>query len=659
MSLVAPEPDLVVIESEQPLFRGSAEPERFPDRDVEGPTTYSSTWNRCDIRPDVTIASNATLETHASAPMKCHVTGRGVRPRRAAARAPRLRVHVHRSRWGRGWNRSSPRATVDPWEMEFRLLGPLEAADHGELIALGPTKRRALLALLLLNLGRAMPIGGLVDELWGDDPPASARKAIQIHVSRLRKLLPDGSLETLATGYRLDVGRENVDLYRFERLRADARLAVEERRSAHAAGLLRDALALWRGSPLAEFESEPFARLEAGRLEELHIAALEERIDAELLLGRDRDLVGELETLVARHPMRERLLAQLMLALHRVGRDADALAAFRAQRRVLSEEYGLEPSQTLRELELRILRHDPVLRPRSELRSGMSTVPEEGVSVRRRAPVRYARSGGLNIAYQVTGDGPVDLVLVSGFVSHLEKDWDEPRHARFLDRLGSSARLIRFDKRGTGLSDRPGGVPDLETRMDDVRAVMDATACPRAVLFGYSEGGPMSVLFAATYPERVRALVLYGCYAKRLDPDDDYPWAPTRQARRAYVAQLERDWGFEADMRTMCPSADDDMARWWGERCRAAASPGAVRALLEMNSLIDVRALLPNVHVPTLVAHRGTDYDVSVQEGRYLAARIPGARFVELPGADHFVAVEADQILDVVEPFLEDCAASS
>ena len=135
---------------------------------------------------------------------------------------------------------------------------------------------------------------------------------------------------------------------------------------------------------------------------------------------------------------------------------------------------------------------------------------------------RYAKSGDVSIAYQVVGDGPIDLVLVPGFVSHLDIDWDDPAHARFLRRLASFSRLIRFDKRGTGLSDRPGGLPDLETRMDDVRAVMDAAGSERAALFGYSEGGPMSVLFTATYPEMTSALVLYGTYAKRQDPDDDY-----------------------------------------------------------------------------------------------------------------------------------------
>ena len=147
------------------------------------------------------------------------------------------------------------------------------------------------------------------------------------------------------------------------------------------------------------------------------------------------------------------------------------------------------------------------------------------------APIEYARSGDVNVAYQVTGDGPFDLVLVSGFVSHLENDWDYPSAAHFLERLGAFARLIRFDKRGTGLSDRAVGLPDFETRMDDVRAVMDAAGSERAALFGYSEGGPLAILFAATYPERVRALVLYGTYAKRSGPDDDYPWCETAEER--------------------------------------------------------------------------------------------------------------------------------
>ena len=212
------------------------------------------------------------------------------------------------------------------------------------------------------------------------------------------------------------------------------------------------------------------------------------------------------------------------------------------------------------------------------------------------AETRYAKSDGVNIAYQVTGDGPLDLVMVMGFISHLELDWEEPRAAHFIERLSSFARLIRFDKRGTGLSDRPGGLPDLETRMDDVRAVMDAVGSERAALIGISEGGPMAALFAATYPERTSALVLYGTYAKRQDPDEDYPWPVTREERIAYADEVERTWGSRGRSR-VCSRRTPTMRLPSGGRCvrAAAAGPGAARDLILMNSEIDVRDVLPVV----------------------------------------------------------------
>ena len=264
----------------------------------------------------------------------------------------------------------------------------------------------------------------------------------------------------------------------------------------------------------------------------------------------------------------------------------------------------------------------------------------------------YAKSGDLNIAYQVIGDGPLDLVLVPGFVSHLDNDWEEPRSAHFLQRLATFSRLIRFDKRGTGLSDRPPGLPDLETRLDDVRAVMDAVGSKRAALFGYSEGGPMSILFAASYPDRTSSLVLYGTYAKRQDPDDDYPWCPTVAERREYAAVVEREWGSESDLGTMAPNADEAMVRWWRARARASASPGAARDLILMNSQVDVRTVLPAVRVPTLVLHRRGDRDSRLEEGRYIASRIREARLVELEGDDHVPWIDSDQVVDEVEEFL-------
>jgi class 3 adenylate cyclase len=258
----------------------------------------------------------------------------------------------------------------------------------------------------------------------------------------------------------------------------------------------------------------------------------------------------------------------------------------------------------------------------------------------------------VNIAYQVTGGGPLDLVLVPGFFSHLEIGREHPGHARFLERLESFARLICFDKRGTGLSDRGVGLPDFETRMDDVRAVMDAAGSDSAALLGYSEGGPMCVLFAATYPERTRALVLYGTYAKRRDPDDDYPWAPTREEREHDAFDLERRWGENVDISTMAPGADDELRAWFARLGRASVSPAGARDLILMNSEADVRELLGSVQCPTLVLHRTGDRDARVEEGRYIGSRIPGAQFVELEGDDHVPSIDPDQIVDEVEEFL-------
>jgi pimeloyl-ACP methyl ester carboxylesterase len=278
------------------------------------------------------------------------------------------------------------------------------------------------------------------------------------------------------------------------------------------------------------------------------------------------------------------------------------------------------------------------------------------LSLRPSAPVRYTVSDGLHIAYQVTGSGPRDIVLVSGFISHLELDWGDPRHAHALDRLGRLGRLIRFDKRGTGMSDRPPGVPDVETRMHDVLAVMDAVDSKRAVLFGYSEGGAMACLFAATHPERVESLVLYGCYAKRTWAPD-YPWAVTEEKRQAYTDELVKRWDWEADALMRMPSADAAMQKWWAQRMRASATPTTVRALMDMNSLVDVRDALPSIRVPTLVLHRRGDALFRVEEAQYLAEQIPDAQLQLLDGDDHFIASDPDQILDVIEPFIASAAA--
>jgi class 3 adenylate cyclase/alpha-beta hydrolase superfamily lysophospholipase len=261
----------------------------------------------------------------------------------------------------------------------------------------------------------------------------------------------------------------------------------------------------------------------------------------------------------------------------------------------------------------------------------------------------YARSGKVRIAYQVVGNGPRDLIVVPGYISNLDHAWDEPGWLHLVTRLSSHSRVILFDKRGTGLSDRPGRLPTLEERMDDVRAVMDAAHSERAALFGISEGGAMSMLFAATYPERTQALVLYGSYGH-------FPsWVLPPDKFEAFIEVIDNQWGTGASLKVFAPSkvADERFRRWWARFERLGASPSDAIALMRMNNEIDIRHILPSIRVPTLVLHRAGDLRVSVEAGRYLGSTIPGAKYVEMPGSDHVPWVgDVDRLADEIEEFV-------
>ena len=258
-----------------------------------------------------------------------------------------------------------------------------------------------------------------------------------------------------------------------------------------------------------------------------------------------------------------------------------------------------------------------------------------------RPPVtRYVKSDGLSIAYQVLGDGPTDLVFVPSFVSNIELAWDWPPLAAFYLAFTSFARLILFDKRGTGLSDRVKRLPTIEERMHDLRAVMDAIGSRRAAVVGLSEGAPLAISFAAAHPDRVTHLVVYAPLPKATR-SDDYPWAKPAEWWEAVVQHFERSWGSPDYMRTdvawRAPSEQDNEAfvTWWSQYRRLGASPGAAADLARMNALIDVRDLLPRIRCPTTVVVRRGDRVVSIEHGRYVARTVPGARYVELSGEDH------------------------
>ena len=266
---------------------------------------------------------------------------------------------------------------------------------------------------------------------------------------------------------------------------------------------------------------------------------------------------------------------------------------------------------------------------------------------------RYAKSGDTYIAYQVMGNGPFDLVLVPGFITHLDMQMEQPLYASFMARLASFCRLIRFDKRGTGLSDRLTAIPTLEERMDDVRAVMDAAGSTRAALLGFSEGGPMSIVFAATYPKRTAALILYGSFARSAWAPDN-AWGITDEQLAAALKMREETWGQGKLVDRFSPSlaGDEEFRKFVGRMERASSSPGAALAISRMNHGIDVRHVLPTLGVPTLVLHRTGDA-INVEHGRYLARHINGATYVEFPGIDHNPWVgDANSLLGEIEAFL-------
>lgn len=268
----------------------------------------------------------------------------------------------------------------------------------------------------------------------------------------------------------------------------------------------------------------------------------------------------------------------------------------------------------------------------------------------------YAKSEDGHVAYQVVGSGPLDLVFIPNWASNLDVWWDDPGHRRFLNRLASFSRLICFDKRGTGVSDPVplAALPTLEQWLDDVRVVMDAAGSERAALFGWGEGGPMAMLFAATYPERTTALVLGDTFA-RLVRDEDYPHGLPAERAPAFLDAVVRGWGRGPHLDVLNPSVASDprYREWWSRYQRLSISPGAVTAMYATLLGIDLRPVLPAIRVPTLVVHRGGDAHIRAGHGRYLADHIPGARFVELPGDDHDFSVgDVEAVVDEAEEFL-------
>jgi DNA-binding SARP family transcriptional activator/class 3 adenylate cyclase len=381
----------------------------------------------------------------------------------------------------RGLEAASRSDADDVVGLDVRILGPLEIRAGESRLTFAGERRGALLALLLLNANRVISIDQLIDELWGEDPPGSGAKAVQVRVSQLRKSFADAGLDDLILtrppGYVIELAPDQLDLGRFEHLVAESDAAVAAGEPARSAELLREALALWRGQPLAEFGSAPFARGAGARLEELRLGAVERRIEADMALGRHADLVGELEALVSEHPFRERLRAQLMLALYRSGRQAEALEAYRAARGTLMDELGLEPSHSLQDLEREILHHDPKLAPAVATDSPVETpaawetpTPERSILV---APSEPARIQSLLAVAEPLTKRPRRELILSALVDEgieLDTTTAELESARAaLGRRGVPARIAAFTS-----ADRGPDLVRLASEQDVDLLVVDA-----------------------------------------------------------------------------------------------------------------------------------------------------------------------------------------
>jgi pimeloyl-ACP methyl ester carboxylesterase len=398
---------------------------------------------------------------------------------------------------------------------------------------------------------------------------------------------------------------------------------------ANASAVLGEAVGLWRGEPFSGVAAHTGLAGEAIRLTEEYLSALETRLSANLAAGRHTELVGELEALVRDHPFRERLWGYLMVALYRCGRQADALATYQRARELLVEELGLEPGGELRRIEESILRHDESLATPDRLDFPVSAGAGTPGTVLR-SPVRYARSSdGVGIAYQVAGDGPIDILAIPGFVTHLDIWWNAPTDG-LVRRLTSIGRLISFDKRGMGLSDRPDSV-DAMKWVDDALAVLDAVGATNVVVLGISAGTPTAIRLASLHPERVRALVVFGGGARTV-AGPGYEIGHDRQTVESFAENLEKGWGSGVAISSYAPSRakEPHVRDYWARYQQLSASPAAAMRYYWAAVESDVTDLLPTISAPTLVLHPERDIIAPVEWGHFMADRIPGAEFVAL-----------------------------
>jgi DNA-binding SARP family transcriptional activator/pimeloyl-ACP methyl ester carboxylesterase len=501
--------------------------------------------------------------------------------------------------------------------VEIRVLGGFEVSVDGRRVpAQAWQQRRAteLVKLLALAPRHRLRREQVIDALWPDLAPDAGAANLRKAAHYARAALGSKDAVVLRQG--------QVSLWPDAELAVDAERFETEGKLALKAGVAEACAAVagsYRGELLPDQRYQDWAGERCRAVRTLYLQ----------LLRR----AGLWEQVVGEEPTDEPAHRALMHMYADAGNRSAAVEQYHRLAAAL-DGLGLQPTEQTQSLYRELLHAWP------------------GASA-----IAYVETGGVNVAYQVVQGGPADLLMIPGWISHLALDWEEPYWVRWCERMTAFARLVRFDKRGTGLSDRPAGVQPLEERMEDAHAVLNAAGLERAHVLGWSEGGPLALLLAATHPERVLSLVLFGTQACfRREPD--YPWGFTEEERDAFSAELVQVWGGLAFASGFAPSGDDRFAGRWAAYQRAGASPSTAAELNHMNLSIDVRSLLPEIRVPTLVLSRRGDPIGPPEPGRYIAERIEGARFVELDGDDHILWLgDSEALCAEIEGFVLDVEA--
>ena len=534
------------------------------------------------------------------------------------------------------------------FQLKLFLFGPPRLECQGENVEISLRKALALLIYLVVTDGE-FSRDELATMFWPESDQSSARANLRRTLYTVNKKSGE---EILSAGREIVSLNPQIDVWTdIEIFRQDIEKSLQsgeppDDMNAHSISLIEKSVALYECDFLAGFslpdspEFDEWQFFEAESLRGMLVTALKQLVSAYHSRGDNAQAIHHARRWLSLDPMHEPAHRLLMELYAESGQQAAALRQYKECERILDQELGIPPQSETTELYQNIRLHREI-----------KPTPPAKV----RPEVKFVASDDVHIAYLMWGKGPVDIVWVSGFTTHMEQLWELPSLTNFFDELASFSRVILFDRRGLGLSERVGYPPTMEDTLDDLLAVMRAAGSKHAVLFGYLEGGPNSLLFTATYPERVSGLILYGTCAKWIR-SEDYPWALTREQYGRWLQYISDNWGEALNLETYAPNYihDPQLRNWWAKTMRLASSPGGVKAVLEVMRDIDVRDILPSIRTPTLILQRRDDKAIRVGAGRHLAGQIPGAKYVELEGQDHwFFLGDSQSILREIKTFVQ------